>query len=767
MTRPDTPIEASVRRGSKANVPLKAGIIGGGKACDNLLSILADDRMGALNLEILGVADPNPEAPGIQHANDLGIFTTTDFMDLYELSGLNLIIELTGVTAVRDKVAATKPSQVSTVDSLGARLLWDMFQLESEKLALEREAEEVVRRERDWIQKVLDSLPDQIAVLDTERNIISVNKTYRQISGLKANAVINRKCYETKPCPAMSQDKSGSSICPFEEVMKTGSASSTVFSYESADGEMVYQEVSAAPVFDENVNIVQVIEGVRDVTRRIRLEHDLRETEQRLSQFLEAAQDIVCIKDMQQRYVYVNPAASELGNMAPEDMIGKTDYDLFPSKVAAAMAEHDQKIVNSGTPIGFYEKMSVRGEVRHFQTVRYPIYNDSGKIVALSVMARDVTEERALQEQVRRNKEYMENILQNSSDMIITTDLDGDIVTFSPAGERMLGYSPGELVGKSIEELWRDPDERRLLMDQVHSKGAVNNFNGTLLAKDGRPVDISLSLAQLRDNFGNLLGTVGISKDVTEENRLRAQLIEAERLAAIGQTVAGLAHCIKNILNGLKGGSYLVNTGLRREDSELVNEGWTTVQKSITRIGNLSLDMLSYSRERSPELQNTDPADMLESTVDMVMKAAELEGVRIQMEIDAPGPVRMDQLAMSRAIMNLVVNAVDACKEKDYGSKDWPQVTVAAWLDGGDLVIKVADNGKGMSPDMQAHLFQRFFSTKGSRGTGLGLAVTHKIISEHGGTIEAFSEPEKGSAFIIKIPINGLGQRTGCRAETA
>ncbi len=766
MTLPDPPIEASVRRGSKANVPLKAGIIGGGKACDDLLTILADDRMGALNLEILGVADPNPEAPGIQHANDLGIFTTTDFMDLYELNGLNLIIELTGVPAVRDKVAATKPSEVSTVDSLGARLLWDMFQLESEKLALEREAEEVVRRERDWIQKVLDSLPDQIAVLDVDRNIVSVNKTFREVSGLKENEVINRKCYKTKPCPAM-EDPSEDGECPFAEVMNTGEACSMVYSYEADDGEMIYQEVSAAPVFDANGKIIQVIEGVRDVTRRIRLEHDLRETEQRLSQFLEAAQDIVCIKDMKQRYVYVNPAASELGNLSPEDMIGKTDYDLFPSKVAAAMAEHDQKIVNSGTPIGFYEKMSVRGEIRHFQTVRYPIYNDNGTIVALSVMARDVTEERALQEQVRRNKEYMENILQNSSDMIITTDLDGLIVTFSPAGERMLGYSPGELVGKSIEELWRDPEERRLLMDQVQAKGAVNNFNGTLMAKDGRPVEISLSLAQLRDNFGRLLGTVGISKDVTEENRLRAQLIEAERLAAIGQTVAGLAHCIKNILNGLKGGSYLVNTGLRRDDSELVNEGWTTVQKSITRIGNLSLDMLSYSRERSPELQNTDPADMLENTVDMVMKAAELEGVRIQMEINAPDQVRMDQLAMSRAIMNLVVNAVDACKEKDYGSDDWPQVTVAAWFDDGNLVIKVADNGRGMSPDMQAHLFQRFFSTKGSRGTGLGLAVTHKIISEHGGTIEAFSEPDKGSEFIIKIPINGVGRSTGCRAETA
>lgn len=751
MTQNDKSIPANVRRGSQANVPLRAGIIGGGNACDNLLTILADDRMGALNLEILGVADPNSDAPGMQHANDLGIFTTGDFAALYELPGLNLLIELTGIPAVRDKVAATKPANVSTIDYLGARLLWDMFQLESEKLALERETEEAVRRERDWIQKVLDSLPDQITVLDPQRNVVSVNKTFLELSGLLECDVLGRKCYETKPCPAID-DPSGGSVCPFREVMHTGEPCSTVFSFENSEGELVYHEVSAAPVFDQGGKVIQVIEGVRDVTRRIRLERELRETEQRLSQFLEAAQDIVCIKDMNQRYVYVNPAAAELNSMLPEEMIGKTDYDLFPPRVAAAMAEHDQKIVESGTPVGFYEGMKVRGELRYFQTVRYPIVNDQDEIVALSVMARDVTEERALQEQVRRNKEYMENILQHSSDMIITTDLEGNIVTFSPAGERMLGYSPGELIGKSIEELWRDPEERRLLMDGVQTKGAVNNFNGTLLAKDGRPVEISLSLALLRDSYGKVLGTVGISKDVTEENRLRAQLIEAERLAAIGQTVAGLAHCIKNILNGLKGGSYLVNTGLRRNDSDLINDGWNTVQKSINRIGNLSLDMLNYSRERDPELKETDPVDMLESTVDMVMKAAELEGVRIKMELEAKAPVQLDPIAMSRAVMNLVVNAVDACKEKEYGPDDWPEVVLSSWFKGDDLLIRVADNGGGMSKDMQIHLFQRFFSTKGSRGTGLGLAVTHKIVSEHGGSIDVASEPDKGSRFTIRLP---------------
>jgi len=129
---------------------------------------------------------------------------------------------------------------------------------------------------------------------------------------------------------------------------------------------------------------------------------------------------------------------------------------------------------------------------------------------------------------VRRNKEYLENIIANSSDMIITTDLQGRIVTFNPGAEHMLGYRQEEVMGTDVEGLWKMPEDRRRLMAEVKAKGYVSNYLATLIGKDGQEVEISLSLSELRDNEGRVLGTVGISKDVTEENRLRRQLIQRE-----------------------------------------------------------------------------------------------------------------------------------------------------------------------------------------------------------------------------------------------
>jgi len=143
-------------------------------------------------------------------------------------------------------------------------------------------------------------------------------------------------------------------------------------------------------------------------------------------------------------------------------------------------------------------------------------------------MARDMTEEIELQEEVRQHKEYLENILANSSDMIITTDLQGRIVTFNPAGEHMLGYSREEILGVGIQKLWEVPESRQQLLAEVKARGAMNNYPATLIAKDGDKVEVSLSLSQLKNSDGIVLGTVGISKDVTEENRLRRQLIQQE-----------------------------------------------------------------------------------------------------------------------------------------------------------------------------------------------------------------------------------------------
>jgi PAS domain S-box-containing protein len=602
-----------IRRGAQSRVPLKAAIIGGGKACDDLLILLSQERLKRLNMEIVGVADRTPTAPGIVRAKGMGIFTTDDFKKLYDIPGLNLLIELTGSKEVREQIIRTKPLDISSIDHRGARLLWDLVQIETEKQQVQREGE------------------------------------------------------------------------------------------------------------------------------------------QKLRQFLESAQDIICIKDLEGRYLYVNPATVHYIGMPPESVIGKTDTEIFKASLARAMAAHDQQVLDQRRTLFFNEKMKVNGQTFHFHTVRFPIWNEQGEMVSFAVMARDMTEEIELQEAVRQHKEYLENILVHSSDMIITTDLKGRIVTFNPAGERMLGYGRDDIIGQGIDRLWKAPDERRKLLAEVEARGAVNNFPATLLSKGGDEVEVSLSLSQLKDSDGRILGTVGISRDVTEENRLRQQLMEQERLAAVGETVAGITHCIKNVLNGLKGGSYMLNVGLKRKDDKLLQEGWGTVQKGIERISRLSLDMLSYCREREPSRRPTDPLKLARETVDLVATAAQQEGIHISCSGEEGPLVKLDPETIGRALLNLISNAMDACREKAYAAGEIPTVDVRVERDKGDVRFIVADNGVGMSEETRSKLFSRFFSTKDGHGTGLGLCVSDKMVSEHGGNISVQSSLGKGSVFTIRI----------------
>jgi signal transduction histidine kinase len=285
------------------------------------------------------------------------------------------------------------------------------------------------------------------------------------------------------------------------------------------------------------------------------------------------------------------------------------------------------------------------------------------------------------------------------------------------------------------------------------------------MAKNGQQVDISLSLSLLRDNAGRVIGTVGISKDITEENRLRCQLIENERLAAIGQTVAELAHCIKNILNGLKGGSYLINIGLKRKETGMVNEGWKTVQKGISRISRLSLDMLNYSHDRKPDLQPTDPFLLAKETTEMVFQAAKMEGIEIVLQGQEGPAVLLDPTQIGRALLNLIDNALDACREKIYLENEKPRVEVKVVRSGGEIRFTVQDNGMGIDPEVQDQLFKRFYSTKESGGTGLGLPVTQKIVVEHQGSLKWESIPGKGSAFSLLLPAYSADPSTGITSK--
>lgn len=234
-----------------------------------------------------------------------------------------------------------------------------------------------------------------------------------------------------------------------------------------------------------------------------------------------------------------------------------------------------------------------------------------------------------------------------------------------------------------------------------------------------------------------------------ENSRFRESLLQAERLAAVGQTIAILSHHIKNILQGIRGGSFLIEKGLTGHDEEMALQGWNIVEKNQDRIYNLVMDMLTFSKERKPELTSGNLTETVADVVELMQSRAEEYDVKLVSELqDVPDSV-FDSEAIHRATLNIVINAIDAAQEADEGTVSIRSRYLQKQR---ALEISVKDNGGGIEPDQLAKIFNLFESTKGSRGTGLGLAVSQKIVREHDGQIDVESTPDDGTTFTMTFP---------------
>jgi len=253
------------------------------------------------------------------------------------------------------------------------------------------------------------------------------------------------------------------------------------------------------------------------------------------------------------------------------------------------------------------------------------------------------------------------------------------------------------------------------------------------------------------DHDEKVLGTIAAQAGLVLENsRLHEENLRQARLTALGQGIAGAAHCIKNILNGVHSGAYILDLGVKKQKIESVAKGWDIMKRNTQIMEDLVLDMLTYSRPRKPEIK---PADINQVCSDIVAlmkdKAAEKSVELVQALQPDIGEIVLDPKAIYRCVLNLVGNAVDASNKPDSRVELGTQATE----DEAKLKIWVKDNGQGISEENLKNLFKVFFSTKGSKGTGLGLAVTHKIIGEHGGEITAESELDVGTTFTITLPL--------------
>jgi signal transduction histidine kinase len=255
-----------------------------------------------------------------------------------------------------------------------------------------------------------------------------------------------------------------------------------------------------------------------------------------------------------------------------------------------------------------------------------------------------------------------------------------------------------------------------------------------------------------------------MSTDISATKLLEKEKLEAERLAAVGQTVAGLAHGIKNVLMGLEGGMYVVRSGMEKGDGDRIFQGWQMLEENITRITAFVKGFLEFARGTTPEVNLVDPNRIARKVVELFRHTAKLEGIELKGNLQPDIPYALlDEEGIHTCLSNLVSNALDACQISD---KNGRHVTLSTHDQDGKLVYEVADDGNGIDYEIKKKIFTNFFSTKGSdKGTGLGLLATRKIVQEHGGKVSFDSKKGMGSVFRLEFPRDRLPQPTNTKQD--
>jgi PAS domain S-box-containing protein len=323
----------------------------------------------------------------------------------------------------------------------------------------------------------------------------------------------------------------------------------------------------------------------------------------------------------------------------------------------------------------------------------------------------------------------------------------------------------GDVLGEHCYKVYQRRDTKcpNCPAEKTFKDSKVHRSTKKGIGKRGQEIHYQvLTSALLRGGGEDVAHVIEISNDITELKKLENRVVETERLSAVGQTVAGLAHSIKNILMGLEGGKYIVSLGLQKNDKEMINKGWDMLERNFDKTTTLVKDFLSFSKGRLPQLEMVMPGKLISEIIELYKEIAAQSNINLKSVIDERvKPAPLDPAGIHTCLTNLVSNAIDACI---MAEKKGTEVTIKACEKGEKLIIEVSDNGSGIDYDIKQKIFTTFFTTKGGEGTGLGLLTTRKIVQEHGGKIYVDSPEGKGARFILEFPrsrLNNLYKATG------
>ena len=458
-----------------------------------------------------------------------------------------------------------------------------------------------------------------------------------------------------------------------------------------------------------------------------------------------------------------NSGSANLFGWTKEEVIGKMRIGQTfrtDDRSRGVIQEISRKVEAEG--MTEYELQRIRKDGSLFQAhaIVTARKDASGKILGFLEIARDITEKLALEKELRETKDYLENIVQSSVDAIVTTDPKGRITFLNRAFEEMVGRSRENIIGLPIHQFYLNGlHEARKIMAILREKGSLKNYETKVVKKDGT-VSILTSASLLQDESGQIIGTLGVFKDLTEKKKLeeeliktQAHLIEVGKLRALGELVAGVAHEVNNPLMAADAFLHVIRENLAKEDEN--QKRLELIQRCNERIAKIINHLLHFSRQSKFAFRKVDINEPIENALMITGQQLLNHGIRLLKTFSPNMPkIWGDANQLEQVFLNLISNAKDAMEKSDRKRELTITISLLHHNGWNDVEIVVRDTGTGIPQDNVEKIFEPFFSTKEvGKGTGLGLSICYGIIEAHGGRIEVESKLEEGTTFRVTLPI--------------
>jgi PAS domain S-box-containing protein len=633
------------------------------------------------------------------------------------------------------------------------------FQLQAtmleEEIAKHQQVEEALREREKMLSLVINAVPQNIFWKDTRLVYAGCNESFARSAGLASPAEVVGKTDYDLPWGALQAEVFQRDD---REVMRRQRAQfHSRETLQQADGTTRVLDTTKIPLLADDDCVVGLLGVYEDITQRTKVERELKESEERLSVIFEASQVGIILVNPNGCISFANRRMAEMLGISPEELLG-TRYVSWLHPDQREQGDHSaQRLIKGEIGSVTVERNYQRRDGSEFwgYLSGRRLENSDGSLRALVGCIADITEHKASQRALEREKERLAVTLRSIGDGVITVNTEGQVVLINRVAEELCGYRQDEAAGLPLDQVFQVIDEKtRISKDnavaQVLETGELieQSGHGLLVARDGSERSIAAKTAPIIDREQRTLGVVLVFSDITERRAIQEELFKARKLESLGILAGGIAHDFNNLMTGIMGNIALSRAHLDdRHPGALFLE---RARKGAEQSKALTQQLLTFSKGGAPVKKLTSISQVLTDTAIFALRGS---NVRCDFDIQPDlWSAEIDTGQMSQVISNLVINADQAMPA---GGSILIRAENVLQLDETDrqrrIRITFKDTGHGISPEDLSRIYDPYFSTKAT-GNGLGLATVYAIIKNHDGDIRVFSRQGHGTTFAITLP---------------